>query len=146
MFNRKKKKIDYLHKLLRETSDQLMEQMTAATLADERERSLEAACEEMRKNHVEDLKTIEDMTKERDHAIALAVDSGKKVDELMKSNGEIKRQMKAADAKIKKQKHQLDEARRATECPADCKNRKNHNACRTCTRYPHAKDKYEVAV
>lgn len=144
MFNRKKKKIASLRNRLREAVDKQDEMRVDLELADERERSLEARCEELRKNHVEDLKTIEDMTKERDHAIALAVDSGKKVDELMKSNGEIKRQMKAADAKIKKQKHQLDEARHATECPADCKNRKNHNACRTCTRYPHAKDKYEV--
>ena len=145
MFNKKAKEIERLRKLLRETTNRLDEKQEELEFADERERSLEAKAEELRKVHEEDLKTIADMTKERDHALALAVDNGKKLDAQLKANGELKRQIKNADAKIKKQKHLLDEASRATECPSDCKNRKNHNACRTCTRYPNTKDKYEVA-
>ena len=145
MFNRKKKEIARLRKLLHESAENLRAKQSELAYADERERSLEAQCEELRKEHAEDLKTIADMTKERDHALALAADNGKKLEEQLKANGKLKRQIRNADAKIKKQKQLLDEATRATECPADCKNRKNHNACRTCTRYPNAKDKYEVA-
>lgn len=146
MFNRKTKEIRRLRRLIHGSAEQLKAQQAALECADEQERSLKALVGELRKDHLDDMKTIADMTKERDHALALAVDNGKKLGEQISANGELKRQIKNADAKIKKQKHMLDEARRATECPSDCKNRRNPNACRTCTRYQHARDKYEAAT
>ena len=138
MFNRKAKKIRELQKRLRDQTD-IAERL--ARHIDERAEVtllMEARCEELRMDHVEDLKTIEDMRKERDHALALAVDNGKKLDELMNTTSKTKKEY----AELHRQ---IEDAKRKTECPADCKNRKNSNACRTCTRYPHAKDKYEVA-
>ena len=41
-------------------------------------------------------------------------------------------------------REKIEEAQRHSTCPADCVHRTNQNACRTCTRYPKAHDKYEA--
>lgn len=131
MFFKKKKQIERLQRQLREVIKSECGLRKEMVLCEERERSRIAECHELREEHIDDLKIIEDMTRERDHALAMAAEYGKRVEELKKEVGDLVRQ--------------IDEAKRAAECPADCKNRKNPPACRTCTRYPHARDKYEVA-
>lgn len=41
-------------------------------------------------------------------------------------------------------REKIEEAQRHSTCPADCVHRTKPNACRTCTRYPKAHDKYEA--
>lgn len=41
-------------------------------------------------------------------------------------------------------REKIEEAQRHSTCPADCVHRTNPNACRTCTRYQKAHDKYEA--
>ena len=48
--------------------------------------------------------------------------------------------------KLKRQEHENGQLREQLErqsCPSDCKHKTNQNACRPCSRYPFARDKYE---
>ena len=50
-----------------------------------------------------------------------------------------------ATEKLKRQEHENGQLREQLErqsCPSDCKHKTNPNACRPCSRYPFAKDKY----
>lgn len=50
-----------------------------------------------------------------------------------------------AKENLKRQEHENDLLRDKLErqsCPSDCKHKTNPNACRPCSRYPFAKDKY----
>ncbi len=64
---------------------------------------------------------------------------------LCEANGELKR---ALDLEMR-QKEELDkllcQAQRRYTCPEDCAHQANYRGCRTCTRNPHAVDKYEAA-
>lgn len=54
-----------------------------------------------------------------------------------------------ATEKFKRQEYENGQLRERLErqsCPADCKHRTNPNACRPCSRYPFAKDKYIPAT
>lgn len=73
------------------------------------------------------------------------------INDLMKTNRQLERdldQLKRALDLESRQKEELvellAEAERDAYCPADCKNRKNQDVCRLCTRYPAARDRYEV--
>lgn len=54
-----------------------------------------------------------------------------------------------AKENLKRQEHENDLLRDKLErqsCPSDCKHKTNPNACRPCSRYPFAKDKYVPAT
>lgn len=60
----------------------------------------------------------------------------------------IQREKDALEAteNLKRQEHENGQLREQLErqsCPADCKHKTNPNACRPCSRYPFARDKYE---
>ena len=70
--------------------------------------------------------------------------------EIAKLNAEIIEREKdalAATEKLKRREYEngllRDQLERQT-CPADCKHKNNRNACRPCSRYPFARDKYET--
>ena len=51
--------------------------------------------------------------------------------------------------KLKRQEHENGQLREQLErqsCHSDCKHKTNPNACRPCSRYPFAKDKYVPAT
>ena len=140
----KKHEIERLRKVAHDAHEAAYEERRSRIRLEEVNRSLEDKCEEMRKDHDEDLKTIAELTQERDHALALAADYSKMLDLTRETIKESLKKTEQDIAEAKELRDQLEKAREMSECPADCMHRKNPNKCRTCTRYPHAKDKYEV--
>ena len=66
------------------------------------------------------------------------------INELLKVNKQLERDLYIEIRQKEELAELLEEAERFAHCPADCKNRKNQDVCRLCTRYPAAKDRYEV--
>ena len=71
----------------------------------------------------------------------------RRIEALNKQIIEREKDALAATEKLKRQEYEngllRDQLERQT-CPADCKHHSNPNACRPCSRYPHARDKYET--
>lgn len=67
-----------------------------------------------------------------------------RIDDLMKANGKLKRDLDIESRQKEELSELLSEAERDAHCPADCKNIKNQDVCRMCKRHPAATDRYEV--
>lgn len=129
MFNKKKREIERLNRELGErieASDRLFQRYSFYF------------------KQSETLKAERDAAQER-LSSALA-DRDKLFDEnaaLTRANGTLKREL---DDEVKAKCEFADKIKELAErtmCYEDCKNKFNHNGCRTCVRYPYKKDKYE---
>lgn len=94
----------------------------------------------------EDLQVIRELREERDAlkgTVEQMTREAEKLQSIVRDVNEKCANLEAANRAISAENERLCEHLRATECPDDCKHKQNHNACRTCMRYPHARDKYE---
>ena len=129
MFNRKKKEIERLYRLLDvrcSESDRVFQQYSFYY----------KQCEALRAERDEVKQKLADATADRNRLFD-------ENEQLMRSNGTLKRDLddsrKTADELAEKIKALAER----TMCHADCRNKFTHNGCRTCVRYPYKKDKYE---
>jgi chromosome segregation ATPase len=101
--------------------------------------------------HAEDLRTIRKMNKETSELmqeIATEREKAEQLRHLLAAANEKTTHAEADKRRLQGEnralREKIDEAQRQSTCPADCVHRTSPNTCRTCTRYPKAKDKYEV--
>ena len=174
MFNRKKREIKRLYETLRHALEsdgerirELMHALAAEKAAHEATKSacgeeltgqrsrigeLERLNAQQKDEHVEDLRTIRKLNKENGELIQEIATEREKAEQLRHLLEAANEQTTHAEADKRRLqgenralREKIDEAHRQSTCPADCVHWTSPNTCRTCTRYPKAKDKYEVA-
>lgn len=127
MFNRKKREIERL----RAANKDLLCQLGNATT---------------RYSH--EVRELQDRLYEEREACAALTSENEKLRQFLAAVNDQAAQAQADRRRLQGENRALlekiEEAQRHSTCPADCVHRTNPNACRTCTRYPKARDKYEV--
>lgn len=144
MFNRKKREIERLRRKNEEQEHRI----------DKLKQSIRMQMKfnnELVEDHEEDLRTIRKLNKEKGELLRELATEREKAEQLRHLLEAANEQTEHAEAEKRSLqgenralREKIDEAQRHTECPADCVHRTSPNSCRTCIRYPKARDKYEV--
>lgn len=146
MFNRKKREIERLNTRLQEEIERFQTVLKTKV-------ELNDAKHELVRKHEEDLRTIRQLNKEKGELLRELANEREKTEQLrhlLEAANDQTSQSEAGKRSLQGEnralREKIEEAKRHTECPADCVHRTSPNSCRTCIRYPKAKDKYEVGI